>query len=324
MTQFFLYQTLAIAIGFLMDFILGDPHCIPHPVCLIGRLIAALDKGLRGQNDPRRELRRGRLTVITVLALSAAVPGILALLCCRIHPLLYLAIESVFCWQVLAARQLQRESALVQTSLEAGNLPAARQAVSMIVGRDTQRLDAAGVARAAVETVAENASDGVIAPLCFLFLLGGTGGFFYKAGNTMDSMIGYDDSRYRLFGRCAAKTDDALNWLPARLAAWLMIAACPLCGLDGKNARRIFLRDRYHHASPNSAQTESVCAGALGLQLAGDTWYDGELCRKPTIGDPLREIVPDDIRQTNRLMYAAAFLALALFLGLRLLLWRTL
>ena len=216
------------------------------------------------------------------------------------------------CWQLVAARQLVRESRRVQTALENGDTQGARRAVSMIVGRDSDVLDRDGICRAAVETVAENASDGVIAPLFWMCLFGAAGGFFYKSVNTMDSMIGYKNEKYLYFGRAAAKADDLLNLLPSRLSALLMILVCPLLGLDGGGALRIFLRDRRKHESPNSAQTESVCAGALGVRLAGDAVYGGVLHKKEYIGDPKRDIEPRDISRAGRLMYGASVLMLIL------------
>ena len=206
----------------------------------------------------------------------------------------------------------------VYDRLRADDLPGARRAVSMIVGRDTQALTEEGVTKAAVETVAENTSDGEIAPLLFLALGGAPLGLLYKAGNTMDSMVGYKNERYLYFGWAAAKLDDVLNWIPARLSAWLLVVSAYLLGMDGRNAARIYKRDCRKHASPNSAQTEAACAGALRVQLAGDAYYFGTLYKKPTIGDNLRPICTEDIRRANRLLYAASFLALALLLVMRL------
>ena len=229
-----------------------------------------------------------------------------------VHPLAGFLVSSVMSWQILAARSLKTESMQVYGALKRQDVEAARRAVSMIVGRDTAVLDEAGIAKAAVETVAENASDGVIAPLCWMLLLGPVGGFFYKAVNTMDSMIGYRNERYLYFGRAAARLDDLVNYIPARLTALLMIlAAWLLPGMDGGGAWSIWQRDRRCHKSPNSAQSESACAGALGLQLAGDAWYFGILQHKPTIGNPVRPIEPEDIVRANRLMYTASLIGRA-------------
>lgn len=311
-------QTAALVLGFLIDCLVGDPHCLPHPVVAIGKLIAFFDKKLRrGESNPH-DVGRGVLTVIGVSLLSTALPALLLWGAWKIHPWVYFALESVMCWQLFAARQLAREAGKVEHALEQRDTEAARHAVSMIVGRDTAALDENGICRAAVETVAENASDGVMAPLFWMLFGGAVGGFFYKSVNTMDSMLGYKNKTYFYFGKAAAKTDDACNFLPARLSAVLMIAVCPLCRLDGKNAVRIWRRDRRKHASPNAAQTESVCAGALGVRLAGDAVYGGEVCKKEFIGDALREIAPQDIGRTNRLMYAASAAMLLLSVLLRL------
>ena len=247
-----------------------------------------------------------------VVSVSAGIPALLLWLCRSISPWLGLAAESVMCWQILAAKSLQTESMKVCRALSAGDTEGARHAVSMIVGRDTARLDRQGIARAAVETVAENTSDGVVAPMVFLAIGGAPLGFFYKAVNTMDSMLGYIEPPYRDFGFVPAKMDDVMNYPPARLSGLLMLAAGTLLGMDARNGWRIFRRDRYNHASPNSAQTESVCAGLLGLRLAGDAWYHGALHKKPYIGDPLREVEPEDIPRACRLLYGTAFLSLAL------------
>ena len=316
-----MWSLWALGIGFVMDLLLGDPHGFPHPVVAIGKLISALEKLLRRifPKTVRGERTAGAILWVVTAAVSAAVSLALLRLCYGLTPWLGLAAESVMCWQILAVRSLRDESMKVCRAAETGDLTAARRAVSMIVGRDTERLDMAGVIRAAVETVAENTSDGVVAPLVFLALGGAPLGFFYKAVNTMDSMLGYVDPPYRDLGRVPAKMDDVCNYVPARLSAVLMLAAGGLLGMDVKNGWRIFRRDRYRHASPNSAQTESVCAGLLGLRLAGDAWYHGVLHKKEFIGDPLREIEPADVSRSCRLLYATALLALLLCGGLRLL-----
>ena len=306
-------RALALLIGFCIDCLLGDPHSLPHPVVLIGKLISILEKSLR-RIFPKTlwgERAAGGLLWVVTLAVSGGVPLVLLRLCRMLSPWLALAVESIMCWQIIAPRCLKDESMKVYRALKTGTLQDARYAVSMIVGRDTERLDAAAVARAAVETVAENTSDGVIAPLLFLALGGAPLGFVYKAVNTMDSMLGYVEPPYRNIGFVPAKMDDVFNFLPARLSALLMLAAGAISRMNVKNGWNIFRRDRYNHASPNSAQTESVCAGLLGLRLAGDASYHGVLHKKKFIGDPLREITPEDIPRSCRLMYGTAILMLA-------------
>ena len=318
MAELLTLQTAALIVGFIIDFIVGDPYCIPHPVVGIGKVISFLDKRLRRGNSNPKDVTRGVVTVILTALISTSVPAAVLLIAWKIHPAAYFVINSVMCWQILAARQLFREGKKVQRFLEKGDTEGARSAVSMIVGRDTNVLDENGICRAAVETVAENASDGVIAPMCWMILFGAVGGFFYKSINTMDSMLGYKNDKYLYFGRAAAKTDDFVNYLPARISALLMIACCPLCRLDGGNAWKIFRRDRYKHASPNSAQTESVCAGALRVRLAGDAVYGGVVKKKEYIGDPIREIEPMDITRAGRLMYAASAAMLTIGVLIRL------
>ncbi len=305
----------ALVLGFLLDLLLGDPHWLPHPIRLIGWIIAKLE-GLTRRlfpRTPKGEFAAGVLMCLLVLTVSAGVPlGILAL-CSLAGDWLVLIAETIMAYQILAAKSLKVESMKVYSQLKQGDLPAARKAVSMIVGRDTQNLTQEQVTKAAVETVAENTSDGEIAPLLFLAIGGAPLGFFYKAVNTMDSMVGYQNERYQYFGCFAAKLDDVMNYLPARLSALLMIASAWLCRFDAKGAVRIWRRDRRRHASPNSAQTEAVCAGALGLQLAGDAYYFGELHHKPTIGDAVREAEPEDIPRANRLLMASAWLGLMVF-----------
>ena len=309
------YWTLAaLLMGFALDCVFGDPHGFPHPIVAIGKLIDILDRGLRRVFPKTRagELTAGGLLWLLVVTVSFTLPLVILYLCALVSPWLRLAAESVMCWQILAAKSLKTESMKVYNALKTGTLGDAQYAVSMIVGRDTQRLDEKGVARAAVETVAENCSDGVIAPMLFLALGGAPLGFAYKAVNTMDSMLGYVEPPYKNIGCIPARMDDVFNFLPARLSALLMLLAGGVLGLNLKNGWRIFRRDRYNHASPNSAQTDSVCAGLRGLQLAGDAWYHGVLHKKKFIGDPLREISPEDIPLSCRLMYGTAVLMLLL------------
>lgn len=307
--------SLPLLFGFLIDCVLGDPYSLPHPIRLIGSLIAGFEKLLRSRI--KNERTAGTVLVITVLILSAGVPLALLMICYKINLILGIAAESIMCYYLVAARCLRNESMKVHDAFAENDTEKARQAVSMIVGRDTKCLDRDGIIRAAVETVAENTSDGVTAPMFYMALGGAVGGFFYKAANTMDSMLGYTNDKYINFGRTAAKLDDVLNYIPSRLTALLMILSAYILRFDGKNAFRIWKRDRRKHASPNSAQTEAVCAGALDVRLAGDAYYFGELHKKPFIGDDIRPIENEDIRRANRLMYMTSILMLILSLAAR-------
>lgn len=308
------WSLAALIIGFGIDLVVGDPHGFPHPVILIGKLIDALERGLRKMlpKTASGEKVAGALLWIFVVVVSSLLPALLLWFCHSISPWLRLGAESIMCWQILATKSLRDESMKVYHALESGDIMKSRYAVSMIVGRDTDELDDAGVTRAAVETVAENTSDGIVAPLIFLAIGGAPLGFFYKAVNTMDSMLGYVDPPYKNIGLVPAKMDDIVNFIPARISALLMLMAGGLLRLNFKNGWKIFCRDRFNHASPNSAQTESVCAGLLGLRLAGDAWYHGVLHKKKYIGDALREIEHEDIPRACRLLYVTALLALLL------------
>ena len=308
------FHISALVLGLLLDLAFGDPRWLYHPIRLIGNLIAWAEKPFRAAfpKSEKGELAAGTFFAVFVVAVSTAVPALLLALASRLSLWLVFALEVFWSFQILAAKSLKSESMKVYAALKEGDLPKARKAVSMIVGRDTQKLTEEGVAKAAVETVAENSSDGVIAPLLFLALGGPALGFFYKAVNTLDSMVGYKNDTYLYFGRFSAKLDDVLNFIPSRISGLLLVLASPLAGLSMEGAWKIFRRDRRNHASPNSAQTEAAAAGALGVQLAGDAYYFGKLYKKPTIGDPLRPVEYEDIRRVNRLMYAAVCLALVL------------
>lgn len=313
----------ALVIGFFLDLLIGDPHFLYHPIRLVGNLISVTEKGLRKvfPKTEKGELTAGIFLVIIVTGISTAVPSLILYGAWRMNPWLYFAVQAVMCYQLLATKSLKDESMKVYDKLKEEDLPGARYAVSMIVGRDTQVLDETGVTKAAVETVAENTSDGIIAPMLFMAIGGAGLGYFYKSINTMDSMVGYKNDKYLYFGRAAAKLDDVVNFLPSRISALLMIAACTFTGLDRKNAFRIWKRDRFNHASPNSAQTEAVMAGALGVQLAGDAWYFGTLYKKKTMGDAQRPVEYEDIRRANRLLYGTAVLALIMFSAVRIVVW---
>ena len=312
-----LMSLAACAAGLLLDLLFGDPVWLYHPVRLIGNWISWAERQLRKVCGSHLMAAGGVLWVMTAL-MAFLIPFALLALAGWLHPALRFLLETFWCFQILAARSLSSESRKVYEKLKESDLPGARRAVSMIVGRDTEKLTEEGVTKAAVETVAENTSDGVTAPLIYMMIGGAPLGFLYKAVNTMDSMLGYKNDRYLYFGRIPAKMDDIFNYIPARITGLLMTAAAFFTGLDGKNAWKIYRRDRRKHASPNAAQTESVCAGALGVQLAGDAVYFGKVYKKEFIGDALRRIEPEDILRTRRLMYAAEFLTFLLCGGLKL------
>lgn len=306
--------------GFVIDLLLGDPAWMPHPVVFMGRCISALEKLLRRifPKTPKGELAGGVILAAVLPLGTLAFTGLCVWGLGLVHPVLGFALQVLWCWQALAAKGLRQESENVRRALDTGTLDDARKAVSRIVGRDTAALSREGVIRAAVETVAENFSDGVVAPMFWMLIGGAPLALAYKAVNTMDSMVGYKNDRYLYFGRAAAKLDDAANWLPSRLAALLLVAAAPLTGQNAKRAFAIWRRDRRKHASPNSAQTESAMAGALGVRLAGPASYFGKVHQKPWIGDDTRPIEPQDITRAGRMLYAGSALALVLFCGARL------
>lgn len=325
--EFVLQHHLAFSLlaGFLLDCIVGDPHCLPHPVRFMGSLISFLERRLNKASDPAKIQRlKGFILVFCLISVTFLLSYGLIFVSRMIHPFLSFFFESLMCWNCIAAKSLYSESMKVCRELKKNDLNGARKAVSMIVGRDTDVLDEKGVAKAAVETVAENTSDGVVAPVFFIALFGASGGMVYKAINTMDSMIAYKNERFKNFGFFAARLDDAANLIPARFSAILMVLSALILAVfpfkqrfRPVNAVKIFFRDRYKHASPNSAQTESVVAGALGLQLAGDTVYEGKVEKKDFIGDALREVEANDIFRSNLLMYAAAILAIVISVWVR-------
>ncbi|MBQ8687650.1 MAG: cobalamin biosynthesis protein CobD [Ruminococcus sp.] len=304
-----LILAVPMLMGFFMDLILGDPYHLPHPVRLIGRWIAWLEERVRIYFSGHL-FAGGVLLAVAVLLLNIAVPLVLLIVCYRLHTVLGVLAESVMCYYLIAPKCLRNESMKVYHAIVEEDIEQARKAVSMIVGRDTSVLDRNGIIRAAVETVAENTSDGVTAPILYMTIGGAVTGFFYKAVNTMDSMIGYRNEKYAELGCFAARLDDILNYIPSRLTALVMVLSAYLLKLDGRNACRIWRRDRRKHASPNSAQTESVCAGALNVRLAGDAYYFGELHKKDYIGDDIRPIEKEDILRSNRLMYCTSVLIL--------------
>jgi len=302
-----------LATAFVADLLLGDPRRLPHPVVGIGRLVAGLEKLLYDRLLPRR-LGGGLLVMLTLLVSGCLALGILTL-AARLHPVAGVVVAVWMTWTCLALRELHRQSAAVVAQLSAGDLDAARQALSLIVGRDTHELDEQAVLRACIETVAENTSDGIVAPLFYLGLGGPLAGIVYKAASTLDSMVGYRNERYREFGWAAARLDDLLNWLPARFTTLLLVFGCLPLGLDARNAWRIARRDARKHASPNAGYPEAAAAGALGVQLGGPASYFGQWQEKPTFGDTGRLLTIDDYRRMLKLMYAVAMMMLGLACG---------
>ena len=309
-----IYSTLALCAGFLIDLIIGDPWGWPHIVRGMGILVDLLERRFYLLSNKRLG---GMLMALTTLIICTVIPTILLYFSFCVSPCLYFALETIFCWQLLATKSLRLESDKVYAALKKNDLFEARNAVSMIVGRDTKGLDEAGITRAAVETVAENTSDGVVAPLFYIMLGTAPLGCLYKAVNTMDSMVGYKNERYLNFGRFAAKLDDVMNFIPSRMCALLVIGAAWVCRMNSKNAFHIWRRDRFNHASPNSAQTEAAVAGALCVRLAGNAYYFGKLHEKPYIGDDLCPIASEDIRHSHKLLYATAALMLLFVLIVR-------
>ena len=306
---------IAIVAGFILDLIFGDPHSLPHPICLIGNFISFLERNLRkifGFSN-NGLLFGGGVLVLIVISTCFVLPYTLLYLAGMVNPWLAFALETLMFYQIFATKCLRDESMKVYYALQKGDLDEARLMLSWIVGRDTKNLSEAEVTKGAVETIAENTADGIIAPMFYMFLGGAPLAFLYKGINTMDSMVGYKNEKYLYFGRCAAKLDDVANFIPARITGLLMIGAAYFLNLDVQCAWKTFWRDRYNHLSPNSAMTESVAAGALNIQLGGGHFYFGKWVHKDTIGDDIRPVKAGDIVTTNNLLYMTAILSLILF-----------
>lgn len=313
----------SIFTGFLLDSIFGDPRRLPHPICLIGNFISIMEKVLRRAfpKSEKGELAGGAVLAAAVPAAAFGVSFMILRLCEAVSPVLKFAVETFFCYQIFAAKSLKDESMRVYRYVEAGDIENSRKYLSWIVGRDTKELNFEKIDKAVVETVAENTSDGVVAPLIFMAVGGAPLAFLYKGVNTLDSMVGYKNDRYLYFGRASAKLDDLLNFIPARLTGLAMCIGAFITGLDWRTAFRIYRRDRKNHSSPNSAHPESACAGALNIQLGGDAYYFGRLYRKKTIGDDIRPVDSGDIKLAIRLMYAASVTCLVLALAARILIF---
>ena len=314
-----MYVTCAVLLGFLLDWIFGDPQKLPHPICAVGKLVSLAEKLLRRifPKTPRGLTAAGVLLWIIVCGVGFAVPFFLLRWLRDVNFWLSFGVEALLCWTLFARKSLADAGVHVYSALDE-SLDAGRKAVAMYVGRDTGALDKEGVIKAAVETVAENTTDGVVSPMIFVLIGGAPLGFLYKAVNTLDSMVGYHNDKYEYLGKFSARMDDVFNFIPARLTAACMIAGAGMLHLDNRNALRIYRRDRGGHKSPNAGQTESVCAGALHVQLGGDASYFGKTVKKAAFGDPDREINRGDILRSIDLMTAASVLALVLCAVIRL------
>ena len=323
MWDLFLYSIISLFIGYILDLIFGDPTFLYHPVMFIGSTIKILEKFYRKifPKNHAGEFIGGLFLAITVLIFITGLSFGILFLCYKINIYLYIAVQTIMCYQILATKCLKDAANKVYKSLEKPDLKEARYNVSMIVGRDTENLSEEGVTKACIESVAESSSDGVIAPMFYMFLGGPILGFFYKAINTMDSMIAYKNEKYFYFGKTAARLDDFFNLIPARLSAILIIISSGILRYDMKNSFRIFKRDRYKHQSPNSAQTESAMAGALDIRLAGDAVYQGVLEKKDYLGDEIKPIENNDIKRSIKILYLMSFLALLIFTIVKLVVW---
>lgn len=315
---------IMVVAGFWVDLLLGDPHSWPHPVKVMGRLIYYLTNKF---NQPAYSSHQKRWLGLMTWIITVGLSGIIIyfiLYFCRFNQLLYLLVGTYFSYTCISTQQLAIEARKVIKLLQKNDLALARQQLAMIVGRDTKNLNREEILKATIETVAENTSDGVIAPLCYLMLGGPTLGIIYKSINTLDSMIGYNNEKYRDFGRFAAKCDDLVNYLPARITWLLLIISGWILQGDVHEAWLVGKRDCKKHLSPNSAFPEAVVAGMLHLQLGGPHYYFGKLVNKPYIGDDFQVMVNvNHLKKTITMLYVTAIIALIILAGLRLIyLWK--
>jgi adenosylcobinamide-phosphate synthase len=313
----FYLPTKWILAPLIMDVLLGDPAWLPHPIRLMGRLIA-FGEGRLCTGAPGRDLIAGALLVVAVLLLSATSTWFMIVGLQTISPSLGVVAAVLVAWTTLAVRGLNDAAFAVERHLQSNDEESARLEIRSLVGRDTSVLDRAGLLRAAVESVAENSSDGVIAPLLFLFLAGPVGAVTYKAINTLDSMIGYKDAHHLYFGRCAARLDDFVNLVPARFTALCIAAAAALLKGSGGESLRMCVSDARKHESPNAGYPEAAMAGALGVELGGDAYYGGELEHWPRLGNGKTALNIAALHDSRILMWIATAIALSMATALRL------
>lgn len=296
---------IGLIVGYVLDLIIGDPHEMPHLIRLIGNFIAFIENKIY-----KNKKSNGLYLVLIVISSVIAVTSIITVICLKLSFVIYIIFDALITFYCLATKSLVNESKKVAQDLADTGINKARKSLSMIVGRDTESLDEKAVLKATVETIAENSSDGVIAPMLYLCIGGPVIATVYKAVNTMDSMVGYKNERYSNFGFFAAKLDDIMNFIPSRIAAVISILASLLCGFDALSAFKIWRRDRLNHKSPNSAQTEAVYAGALKLKLAGGAYYFGKWVEKPFIGDEIRQIEIADVYRAHKILYVSSIISL--------------
>lgn len=309
---------IKILVGYICDLIFGDPYWIPHPIRFIGNGISRTERELRKIfKGPKLEKIGGVLLALMVVSGSYLLTYLLLWTADWLHPTFRWIGESFLIFQILATKSLDVESRKVYTQLKQGDILEARRFLSYIVGRDTTHLNEQEIIRGAVETVAENISDGIIGPLCCIFIGGAPLGMAYKAINTLDSMVGYTNEKYLHFGWASAKLDDLVNLIPARLTALFIVVSSGLLGYDGSNSLRILCRDSRNHKSPNSGYPEAAVAGALNIQIGGTNSYFGQRVEKPTIGDKLKELDTEDILRTIKIMYGASAVGMFFFTLIR-------
>lgn len=308
---------LALTLGYLLDLLFADPRWLYHPVRVIGLLINFLEKTLRNPENKKHDKAKGFVLLIVVILLSYLIPYLILLFCSRISPILAIGIETIMVFQIMATKSLKTEVMKVYRKIKENDIDGARKFISYLVSRDTESLSFSDISKAAVETVSENIVDGVISPLFFLIIGGAPLGFLFKGVSTLDSMVGYKNDKYYDFGYASAKMDDILNYVPARITGFLIVAVAFLLGYDYKASYRILMRDKRNHSSPNSAWSEAPVAGALGIQFGGKVPYFGKMFEKATIGDNIKMVDGEDIIKVNRILYLSSISAMVISLFIK-------
>ncbi|TGY43250.1 cobalamin biosynthesis protein [Clostridium sartagoforme] len=300
-----------LTIGYLLDLIIGDPQNPIHPIRLIGDLCKRIENYFRKELSNSLKMA-GLSTWISVVLIVFIFTNLILKLSYSLNYIFGIIVSGIIIYFCIATKSLKVEALKVIKALKDNDIEEARHRLSYIVGRDTKSLDEEGILRAVVETIAENISDGVVAPILYAGLFGAPFALVYKAVNTMDSMFGYKNDKYYDFGYFPAKLDDIFNYIPARITGYLIMISAYFLNLDYKNSYKIYIRDRYNHSSPNSAHPEAAVAGALGLKLGGSNYYFGKLVEKPTIGDEVKKIEINDVYITNKVLYLVSFLSFSL------------